>query len=68
MDHVGWEIIDAQRKRKGLAPVGAVGKMGLDSDREDFDMRQPQHVPLAGALGLGVFDKGAIEHRRAEFS
>lgn len=68
MDHIGWEIIDEQRKRQGLAPVAAVGKMGLDADREAFDMRQPQHIPLAGTLGLGVFDKEKIEHRRVELA
>lgn len=64
MDRVGWEIIDGQRKRKGLAPVGAVGRMAIDADREGFDIRQPQHIPLAGALGLGVFDKDKIDHHR----
>jgi hypothetical protein len=70
MDHVAWRIIDAKRQEKGLAPVAAVGKMGLDADREGFDMRQPQHIVLAGRLGLGVFDlepskpgAPAIEHR-----
>lgn len=63
MDHVGWEIVDAKRVEKGLAPVGAVGKLGIDADREGFDMRQPQHIPLAGTLGLGVFDKERIDHR-----
>ena len=63
MDHIGWEIIDQRRKSAGLAPVAAVGKMGLDAEREGFDMRQPQHIPLAGALGLGVFDTEKIEHR-----
>src|SRR3954451_12907640 len=34
MDHVLWRQIDAKRKEKGLAPVGAVGKLGSDADRE----------------------------------
>lgn len=70
MDHVAWRIIDAKRKEKGLAPVAAVGKMGQDAGREGFDYRQPQHVALAGHLGLGVFDfhspqgrRQSIEHR-----
>jgi hypothetical protein len=70
MDHVAWRIIDAKRKEKGLAPVGAVGKLAIDADREGFDIRQPQHIPLAGLLGLGVFDlkpkkpgAPAIDHR-----
>jgi uncharacterized protein (DUF362 family) len=68
MDHIGWEIVDEQRKRKGLAPVATVGRMGLDADRESFDMRQPQHIPLAGALGLGVFDRQKIDHRRVQIA
>jgi hypothetical protein len=31
---------------------------------ESFDMRQPQHIILAGEMGLGVFDAHGIEHRR----
>lgn len=68
MDHIGWEIVDEKRKALGLSPVAAVGKMGLDADREGFDMRQPQHIALAGALGLGVFEKAKIEHRRVELA
>ncbi len=32
---------------------------------EQFHIRQPQHVPLAATLGLGVFDKAdpRFEHR-----
>ena len=70
MDHIEWDIIDAKRKEKGLAPVGAVGRLGLDSQREGFDIRQPQHIALAANLGLGIFDhksplgrKFQIDHR-----
>jgi hypothetical protein len=31
---------------------------------EGFDIRHPQHIPLAGALGLGVGDRKRIEHSR----
>lgn len=68
MDHVGWEIVDAKRQSVGLARVAAVGKMGLDAERESFDMRQPQHIPLAGALGLGVFEKEKIDRRSVELA
>ena len=64
MDHVAWRIIDAKRKEKGLPPVGAVGKLGLDSAREGFDIRQPQHIPLAAHLGLGIFDFQSPNGRR----
>jgi hypothetical protein len=32
---------------------------------EVFNRRTPDHVVLAGDLGLGVFDRGRIEHRTA---
>jgi hypothetical protein len=73
MDHVEWRIIDAKRKEKNLPPVAATGKTGLDPlGTEGFDIRQPQHISLAGNLGLGVFDfptpqtkqgQPIIEHR-----
>ena len=57
MDHLEWRIIDARRKEKSLPPVAATGKAGLDPlDTEGFDIRQPQHIPLAGNLGLGILD------------
>jgi hypothetical protein len=71
MDHVAWQYVDAKRKEKGLPPVGASGKLGLDPLKtEGFDIRQPQHIPLAAHLGLGIFDfksprgkRHSIEHR-----
>lgn len=73
IDHVEWRIIDAKRKEMGLPPVGSVGKLGLDAEREGFDMRQPQHIPLAANLGLGIFDlksplgrRHSIDHRVVE--
>lgn len=33
---------------------------------EIFDRRQPEHIILAGTMGLGVFDARRIEHRRIE--
>ncbi len=73
LDHIEWRIVDARRKEMGLAPVGSVGKLGIDAEREGFDMRQPQHIPLAANLGLGVFDlksplgrRHSIDHRVVE--
>jgi len=74
MDRVEWDIIDAKRKAMGLVPVGAAGRLGQGGgDAEGFDIRQPQHIPLAANLGLGLSDlksprgrKFAIDHRVIE--
>ena len=65
LDHVEWQIIDAKRKVQGLPPVASTGKTGLDPlGTEGFDIRQPQHIALAGALGLGLFDFKSPRGRR----
>ena len=67
MDHVAWRYVDAKRKEKGLPPVGAAGKLGLDPlETEGFDIRQPQHIPLAAHLGLGIFEFNSPRGRRHE--
>ena len=71
LDHVEWRIIDEKRKSKGLPPVAATGRVALDPlGTEGFDVRQPQHITLAGNLGLGLFDfksplgrRNSIDHR-----
>jgi uncharacterized protein (DUF362 family) len=66
LDHVGWNIVDAKRAEVGMPPVG---RMGIQSnsaaarEKEAFDRRQPEHIILAGTIGLGVFDADRIEHR-----
>ncbi len=73
LDHVEWGIVDAQRIKQKLPPVAAAGLVAIDPlNNEGFDVRQPQHIALAGALGLGYFDfkspKGrrfSIQHRVA---
>jgi hypothetical protein len=65
MDHVLWRYIDAKRKEKGLPPVGASGKLGLDPlGTEGFDIRQPQHIRLAANLGLGIFEFNSPKGRK----
>jgi hypothetical protein len=67
MDHVAWVYVDAKRKENWLPPVGASGKLGLDPLKsEGFDIRQPQHIPLAAHLGLGIFDFKSPRGRRYE--
>jgi uncharacterized protein (DUF362 family) len=63
MDRVCWEIVDARRVEAGLPPVAETGRTGKNpTGREAFDIRQPQHIAGAGALGMGVYDKAKIEH------
>ena len=67
MDHVAWRHVDAKRKEKGLPPVGASGRLVLDPLKsEGFDVRQPQHIPLAAHLGLGIFEFKSPRGRRHE--
>ena len=60
LDHVGWRVIDEKRK--------SVGKPTLALDRPDkfstFVSRQPEHVEIAGAMGLGVWEWEKIEVKR----
>jgi len=65
LDHVEWRIIDARRKEAKLPPVAATGRSGLDPlGTEGFDIRQPQHIALAGNLGLGRFEFDSPQGRR----
>lgn len=59
LDRIGWEVIDAKRV--------SVGKPKLVEDKPDsfstFVHRQPEHVEIAGALGLGEWDRQKIDLR-----
>lgn len=56
LDRIGWEAIDAKRVAVGMPPIAL--------DRPDqfatFLSRQPEHVEIAGAMGLGEWDKKKI--------
>ena len=62
LDHVGWDVIDAKRV--------SVGMKKLAEDAPDqvstFVRRQPEHVEIAGALGLGEWDRSKIELRQVK--
>ena len=60
MDRIGWAAIDAKRAEVGMKSIAL--------DRPDefsrFLNRQPEHVEIAGAMGLGEWDLGKIEHKK----
>jgi hypothetical protein len=76
LDHIGWEIIDQKRLKEGWPAIAA---MGLDASTgigkiegkpypEQLHIRQPQHVPLAETLGMGVFQRSKIQHRKIDLA
>jgi hypothetical protein len=64
MDKIGWEALDAQRKVIGLDPL-AVARLDKDSG---FVRMQPEHVDIAGALGLGEHDRKKIDLRQIKLA
>jgi uncharacterized protein (DUF362 family) len=53
LDMVGWQVVDKERKERGLKPLAAV-------------RREPRYIRTAGELGLGVHDLNAIRVQASE--
>lgn len=66
MDRVGWARVDAKRVEKGLPVVAKTGMQFPGQEKEAFDRRQPEHIILAGSIGLGTFDQ--LDHHRIKLS
>ncbi len=64
LDHIGWEAIDAKRKSVGMKPL----LEDLPDKFSTFARRQPEHVEIAGALGLGEWDRKKIDLRKISLS
>lgn len=60
MDRIGWDAIERQRKAAGMKPIAEA----LPDKVSTFVHGQTEHIELAGALGLGVFDRRKIDLRR----
>ena len=60
LDHICWKAVDEKRVAMGLTPVA--------EDRPDkystFLSRQPEHIEIAGAMGLGEWNESKIDFRR----
>jgi hypothetical protein len=60
LDHLGWDVIDAKRVSVGMKKL-------VESTPDQFSTyvhRQPEHVEIAGALGLGEWDRTKIDFRQ----
>jgi uncharacterized protein (DUF362 family) len=64
MDKVGWQVLDAKRREAGM-PLIADAKPDSDST---FVRMQPEHVEIAGALGLGVWNDKKTDVRRVRLT
>lgn len=64
MDKTGLKVIDAKRAEVGMKSI-AEGKPDPDST---FLNMQVEHIEIAGALGLGVYDDKKINVRRIEIA
>ena len=60
LDHVGWRALDAKREQMGMKSVAT----DLPDNFSTFLRRQPEHVEIAGALGLGEWRWEKIDVRR----
>lgn len=60
LDHVGWRALDAKREQMGMKSVAT----DLPDKFSTFLRRQPEHVEIAGALGLGEWRWEKIDVRR----
>jgi uncharacterized protein (DUF362 family) len=64
LDHIGWKEIDAKRVEVGKKPL----LEDLPDRFSTFVRRQPEHVEIAGAMGLGEWDEKKIDLRRIALS
>ncbi len=60
MDRTGWTALDAERVARGMKPI-ALAYQDKDSR---FVRMQPEHVEIAGLLGLGESDPAKIDVRK----
>jgi uncharacterized protein (DUF362 family) len=59
LDKIGWEELDRKRVEMGMKPLAEATK----DEFSGFVRMQPEHVDIAGALGLGISDRSKIDLR-----
>src|SRR5215469_1725194 len=60
LDKTGWKAIDDKRASVGMASVA----LSKPDGASHYLNCQPEHIELAGILGLGVFDDKKIDVKR----
>jgi len=60
LDKIGLQAIDAKRVASGMTTVA----LSNPDDDSHYLNCQVEHIELAGALGLGVFDEKKIDLKR----
>ena len=59
LDRIGWKEIDKKRVASGLKPIAEA----KPDEFSTFLNRQPEHVEIAAALGLGTWEERRIDLR-----
>jgi hypothetical protein len=57
VDMIGWGVLDDKRGQMGMAPIALAPADAVSV----FVRMQPEHVEIAGSLGLGESDEKKIE-------
>jgi len=60
LDRIGWKAIEEKRLQVGMSPIAEARADKFST----FVRRQPEHVEIAGALGLGEWDEKRIDLKR----
>jgi uncharacterized protein (DUF362 family) len=60
LDRLGWKVIDEKRRAVGMQSIAE----SKPDKHSHFLNRQPEHVEIAGALGLGEWDEKKVELKR----
>jgi uncharacterized protein (DUF362 family) len=64
LDHAGLRVIDAKRVSAGLKPIAEAEPDQFITRR----IRQPEHIEIAGAMGLGVWEWDKIDLRKVSLA
>jgi uncharacterized protein (DUF362 family) len=62
LDHIGWQQIDRKRVEAGMKPVAE----SRPDTFSTFLSRQPEHIEIAGAMGLGEWKLEKIDFRKID--